>query len=65
MTEKRQTDVTDRPELHDLLRALKKDQGVDLPFDPNYPPFDEEQFEHDHYQALKKRGGGYGSPGDF
>lgn len=65
MTETRATDVTDRPELHDMLRALKRDRLPEEEYDPDYPPFDEDQFERDYYLAQKKRGGGYGSPSDF
>ncbi len=56
-------DVTNRPELHDMLRALRKDQHPAE--DPDYPPFDEEQFETDYFLAQSQRGGRYGSPGAF
>lgn len=60
------TDVGNRPELHDLMKALGKAQNPnEVEYDPDYPPFDEEQFQKDYYQAQKIRGSGYGSPGDF
>lgn len=59
-----QIDVGDRPELRDMMKALGKAQNPnEVEYDPDYPPFDQEEFERAWF--TRKRGGGYGSPGDF
>lgn len=53
----------ENPELKEMYAALRREQYGEL--DPDYPPFDEDQFQRDYYRARRMKGGGYGSSGQF